>query len=332
MKDADGVIKIKDSAESHDLEKEGIQLPRISSTLHSFQHQFEPFGKVCRLAKRWLASHLMLEPPFNFKTRWGSPGSSSAFTEESVELLVASLFLNHSPYPSPPNEAQTGFLRFLELLAHTDWKITPLIVNFNQGITPEEVFNIERDFAKRRQVFPALFIATPQDKQVSYWTRSVHKIILKRVALLADTAFRYLSSQLSSKFSTDEDLRSSLAKVFSSSRDHFDAIVWLNKNRNSKSYQNIHSHPVPQLQFRKYEKSVDEFIPVVDFDPARLYLEELRENFGHLAMFFHDTYGGNFIAVVWKPDVLQPKDFSVSCQYLLAGIRTCRSYRKLNLS
>lgn len=53
-------------------------------------------------------------------------------------------------------------------------------------------------------------------------------------------------------------------------------------------------------------------LPVIDYDPVRLYLSELREAFGELALFFYDPYGGTVIAVLWKPNAFEPKPFKTS--------------------
>ncbi|CAG9116652.1 unnamed protein product [Plutella xylostella] len=46
--------------------------------------------------------------------------------------------------------------------------------------------------------------------------------------------------------------------------------------------------------------------------PARRYLQELRSAYSDFALFFHDTYGGDVIAVLWRPDIDEPKEFQVS--------------------
>uniref|UniRef100_A0A672MCZ3 Nucleolar protein 6 n=1 Tax=Sinocyclocheilus grahami TaxID=75366 RepID=A0A672MCZ3_SINGR len=49
-----------------------------------------------------------------------------------------------------------------------------------------------------------------------------------------------------------------------------------------------------------------------DYDPVRLYLSELREAFGDLALFLYDPYCGTVIAVLWKPAAFEPKPFKTS--------------------
>ncbi|XP_026470159.1 nucleolar protein 6-like, partial [Ctenocephalides felis] len=36
------------------------------------------------------------------------------------------------------------------------------------------------------------------------------------------------------------------------------------------------------------------------------------ESYDEFALFFHDTYGGDFIAVLWKPQAFEKKEFKVS--------------------
>jgi hypothetical protein len=43
-----------------------------------------------------------------------------------------------------------------------------------------------------------------------------------------------------------------------------------------------------------------------------MFCVPLQENYNDYALFFCDIYGGNVIAVLWKPQALLPKDFKVS--------------------
>lgn len=47
---------------------------------------------------------------------------------------MAGLFLNPEPYDVPV-QPQIAFIRFLNLIAYTDWTTTPLIINFNSEMT-----------------------------------------------------------------------------------------------------------------------------------------------------------------------------------------------------
>jgi len=73
-------------------------------------HRF--FSPTVRLAKRWVHAHLF----------------TNHLRAEAVELLVASLFTDSSPF-SKPCSALAGFLRFLLLLAHFPFDRQPLLVD-----------------------------------------------------------------------------------------------------------------------------------------------------------------------------------------------------------
>jgi U3 small nucleolar RNA-associated protein 22 len=288
---------------------ETLLLPQLTSTLHAFHRKYGAFGTTCRLAKRWIASQLLLGGSSEYSPTLCDP--DTRFTEESVELLVASLFLQYAPHLSPPNEAQTGFLRFLALVASTDWKSTALILNFNDKLTKDEVGGIESEFIKRRAQLPLLFIATPEDKLASVWTKHLSKVTLYRTSILAKQALTTLTNELTTLEVSEDDMSSRLRKFYRPDIKLFDAIIWIKNEMISKKTQAV-DNPHLKLQFKEYVKTRDELMPVVDFDPVKSYLQELRETFGHLCNFFNDQYGGNFIAIVWKPDSLKPQEFKVS--------------------
>lgn len=309
---SDGVLKIRDSPESMRLEKETLLLPQLTTTLHSFHRQFEAFGKTARLAKRWIASQLLLASPLQYTKNSDQP--DYRFTEESIELLVAQLFVSYSPYLRSPNEGQVGFLRFLSMLASFDWKSTPIVLNFHDKLSLEDVSAIELDFVKRRSQLPPLFIVTPEDKTSSVWTRHLAPVLLYRAQLLAKEALSVLKTSLISHHDDEVKLVNQVRKVFRADTDEFDVLIHLKKLMNPRSCDNIDANKNPH--FHEYVKSTSSngTIPIVDFDPVQSYLSELRDSFGHLAIFLHDTFGGKFIAVVWKPDAFKEYDFSVSQQ------------------
>lgn len=42
-----------------------------------------------------------------------------------------------------------------------------------------------------------------------------------------------------------------------------------------------------------------------------MFLFHFQEGYGNYALFFHDTYGGTAIGVLFKPTILERKDFKV---------------------
>lgn len=52
--------------------------------------------------------------------------------------------------------------------------------------------------------------------------------------------------------------------------------------------------------------------PAAGFNPVQLYLHELREGYRKYAVFFYDHCGGDRIAVLWRPEALEEKPFTVN--------------------
>lgn len=50
-----------------------------------------------------------------------------------------------------------------------------------------------------------------------------------------------------------------------------------------------------------------------------LFCIVFQSAYGDFALFFHDAYGGDVIAVLWKPDIQQDREFQVfvlsSCHF-----------------
>lgn len=66
------------------------------------------------------------------------------------------------------------------------------------------------------------------------------------------------------------------------------------------------------MRFSDFSKKTNEILPVTDFNPAEIYLRELRDNYGEFALFFYDSFGGDVIAVLWRAEVKELSDFKLS--------------------
>uniref|UniRef100_A0A8C3ARZ5 Nucleolar protein 6 n=1 Tax=Cyclopterus lumpus TaxID=8103 RepID=A0A8C3ARZ5_CYCLU len=172
---AEGLLIVRDNEEAQALEMATIHKPLLTSTLHGLQQQHQCFGGVCRLAKRWLGAQLF----------------SDAITEDTTDLLVASLFLQPAPF-TPPGSPQVGLLRFLCLLSSFDWRDNPLVVNLNNQLA-----EIKNDFMASRESLPVLFIATPKDKKQSLWTKRAPSV---QVSVEKNCMFPAGSSRIVSQF------------------------------------------------------------------------------------------------------------------------------------
>ncbi|XP_077202809.1 nucleolar protein 6-like [Paroedura picta] len=289
----EGMLKYQDTEESLRLELETLHLPFLTSTLHGLQQQHPAFGSTCRLAKRWISAQLL----------------SDSLSEECVDLLAAFLFLCPAPFTAP-SSPQVGFLRFLQLLTTFDWKNSPLIVNLNAELKGEEYVEIRNDFVAARSRLPVMFIATPRDRRDSVWTKERPSAqMLLRLLVLAQESLRTLEEQLMDPLGNQD------AKVvFRPPLDLYDILIHLNPKQIPRHLQAVDR---PAKSFSRgtlpREAAVKTLaFPVVDYDPVQMYLQELQEAFGDLALFFYDKHGGEVIGVLWKPASFEPQPFKPS--------------------
>lgn len=291
----DGMVKIVDCKEALILEKETNQLPKLTSFLHGLHQQQPAFGPAVCLAKRWMSAHMI---------RW------THFPEEAVELLMSHIFTSPEPY-FPPAQPQTAFLRFLHLLSSTNWHLDPLIVNFNNEMSRDTVIEIERRFMSERGQLPALFIATPSERESSLWTREAPSLtILARVALLAAESLKVLQAVYFTSVSLETK---SWKQIFRPSLDAFNLVIHLIPAMNPRRSQWIDAKVDSEVRvLEPYKKTKGEKVPVTGYDPVQCYLQELEASYSEYALFFHDIFGGGSIGVVWKPQAFEAKDFKVT--------------------
>ncbi|XP_034397578.1 nucleolar protein 6 [Cyclopterus lumpus] len=290
---AEGLLIVRDNEEAQALEMATIHKPLLTSTLHGLQQQHQCFGGVCRLAKRWLGAQLF----------------SDAITEDTTDLLVASLFLQPAPF-TPPGSPQVGLLRFLCLLSSFDWRDNPLVVNLNNQLAATDYTEIKNDFMASRESLPVLFIATPKDKKQSLWTKRAPSVqMLQRVVMVAAESLKLLEHQL-----MDRDQIQDVKVVMRPPLDAYDVLIHLNPKQVPLLTQAVDP---PTVTFSrgiiagKVAQSGGA-LPVIDYNPVTLYLAELRDAFGELALFFCDPHGGTVIAVLWKPKAFIPVPFKTS--------------------
>lgn len=110
-----------------------VQQPLLASALAGFHRGRPAFGPCCRLAKRWVASHMF----------------SPHLDDTLIELLCASLWLDAAPL-LPPATPIAAFSRFLTLLATRDWATSPLVVDLNDTVTDADRVAIHRTFQALR--------------------------------------------------------------------------------------------------------------------------------------------------------------------------------------
>lgn len=291
MRSPEGMISLRDTPASLCLEKDTKQLPLLTSALHGLQQQHPAFSGVARLAKRWVRAQLL----------------GDEFTDESLDLVAAALFLHPEPF-TPPSSPQVGFLRFLFLVSTFDWKNNPLIVNLNNELSVEEQVEIRSGFLAARTQLPVMVIVTPQDRKSSIWTQDgPSPQILQQLVVLAAKALPILEKQL-----LDPRGPGDIRTVFRPPLDMYDVLIHLSPRHIPRHRQAVDSPAASFCRGLLSKPGPSSLMPVLAFDPPQLYLAQLREAFGDLALFFYDQHGGEVIGVLWKPTSFQPHPFKAS--------------------
>ncbi|XP_033341934.2 nucleolar protein 6 Mat89Ba [Megalopta genalis] len=287
----DGIKQYIDNDESIELESKLFELPKLTSALHGLHVQQPSFGTACCITKRWLSAQLL---------------DDSHIPDVVVELLVASMYLTPAPY-RPPQLPQVAFLRMLEIFARGHWTTDPVIVNFNNEMTKEEIVAVETLFGSSRKSLPPLFISTPYDQQKSLWTKKAPtNLVLNRITALARQSLKLYEGQICTKVFLD------VKPLFRPALTEYDCLIHLKPVMVPRRRQAIDVSEYSLFDVHPYKYHTAQKIPIVDFDPVQFFLKELRNGYDEFALFFHDTYGGTVIGVLFKPSALESKDFKVT--------------------
>lgn len=327
-----GITQHVDCVESIALDRRHYILPKVAGALKALYQNYSSFGPTVMIAKRWLYSQLI---------------DDGLWPDECTELLIASLYLKTSA-GFICNAPQTGFVKFLHLLANTDWKSELFLINFNNTMEGEflfvykqfiftsystflletEISDLEQRFSSERDSFPPLCIATSYDKQYHgrVWSSSqqpnVH--VLARVTILARQCLDIIESTLLSSSA----MFVKAAKIFKASSDGYDLVIQIKPEAapNTLAFE----FGSPFVDFTKpnwhmplagtdFIKSAVLKLRVRSFTNSRKYklfndvvYFNFQEAYSDYAAFFYNPCGGKEIAVVWKPQAFETKDFKVN--------------------
>uniref|UniRef100_A0A3Q1AQ75 Nucleolar protein 6 n=1 Tax=Amphiprion ocellaris TaxID=80972 RepID=A0A3Q1AQ75_AMPOC len=196
---------------------------------------------------------------------------------------------------------------------------TPLL-RFNHVfpfVEAADYTEIKNGFMASRESLPVMFIATPKDKKLSMWTRRAPNVqMLQRVMMVAAESLKVLEQQL-----MDGNQIQDVKVVMRPPLEVYDAVIHLNPKQVPLLSQAVDP---PSVTFSRGVMTGSAAqsggsLPVIDYNPVSLYLAELREAFGDLALFFCDPYGGTVIAVLWKPKAFSPVPFKVRGNVKVTG-------------
>eukprot|EP00112_Aurelia_sp_Birch-Aquarium-sp1_P004342 Seg149.9 transcript_id=Seg149.9/GoldUCD/mRNA.D3Y31 product="Nucleolar protein 6" protein_id=Seg149.9/GoldUCD/D3Y31 len=282
-----GILRKELEQMAKSLDIDMVKKPLHTTLIHNVHQRFAAYGMTTRLVKRWISSQMLCD----------------YICDEAVELITASIFLNSAPH-LPPSSHMSGFLRFLSMLSSHDWQNDPLIIDLNDSLTVEDYGEIRERFTSIRQQLPAMFIVTSYDKESSIWTKErVTPQILRRLTMLAELSREVLSKEL------EDPSSESYKQIFRPPLEDYNVLIELDKDELPRHYQAVDT--LISIKQPKQKATTQKSMPVVQFDPAALYLNELKNAFSEVAMFFYDKLGGNVIGVVWKSQAFTPHPFKI---------------------
>nr|ODN99927.1 hypothetical protein L204_02372 [Cryptococcus depauperatus CBS 7855] len=278
-------------------------LPAHHSALSPLHHRYPSYSAATRLLKRWFAAHLLL----------------GQVSEEAVELVMASVYLDPG-LGRFPSSATSGFFRSLELFTSWDWKNEPLLVPiitansffansasdcvpFPNELRREAVKYFESLRAKEKgaegkgKLHPWI-VVTESDIEGRRWTKGVGKAIAIRISVLAKASLTAMHNSIAHEALDVQGL-------FMTPVSDYDFLLHLSPTRLTRSHLAVSPNPSlwePHLRYHNLPRnSSKEDAIKIGFDPAESFVNDLRKIYGDNLLFFHDIYGGSFIAGVWNP-------------------------------
>lgn len=240
----DGVVSYRDNSKSLAMERDLFVKPTLASALHGLHQQHNAYGPTVCLVKWWLNSQLL------DKSQW---------PDECTELLVASLFIEDtkSITAEAPIQPQTGFMRFLHMVANKNWQTELVLLNFNEGLNAEKVEQIQSNFTMSRNQYPPVTIITNFDeKYTGMWAKEAPILqVLVRVIMLA----KELLLRITEKVVRREQF--SNPSVFFTKFTGYDVLIHLD---------------VDSVKFLRQNLLQSSSRLPADFNPTEIYLKELR--------------------------------------------------------
>ncbi|KAH8417147.1 hypothetical protein KR222_004756, partial [Zaprionus bogoriensis] len=286
-----GITTYVDNPASRELERRQYILPRVSGALHALHQSQRAFAPTVLIAKRWLATQLLDEG------LW--PGIAT-------ELLVAHLFQQRQTSHATVSP-QAGFIRFLQLLAHSDWTGELFLLNFNNSWTEQQIADLEHNFRSERQSYPPLCLATAYDQQHAgrLWTSDEcpNRPVLARVTLLARHALQLIETSLLS-----QRLRFVRpAQLFVPSGEGYDLVIQLKPDLVANTLCHDLGSPFLPFSQRNFR------LPLAGSNHLASIVQQLRSAYSDYAAFFYNPHGGKEVAIIWRPaEQFAPKPFKVN--------------------
>ncbi|KAF7943256.1 hypothetical protein EAE96_011186 [Botrytis aclada] len=266
-----------------------IQLPLHTQSISTHCTRFPLLSPTIRLVKKWFDRHML----------------SDHVSGELIELLAARAFLQ--PYPwKAPSSAMSGFLRTLLFISKWDWRSTPLIVDFTGTMTDKDVSTFNTRLEAWRKIDPGMnrtvvFAASNHDTTGTAFTdKGPSKMVAARMTALARSACKAVKDQ-----SLNLDTRS----LFATSTNDYNFVIHLNpKTAGTSKAKDSH-------RFKNLEVQSELNIEKVDYQPLRMFSEELESLYSGSIVFFRSATDISRIGGLWNPQMNVSRTFKVNLAY-----------------
>ena len=301
--------------------------PAHHAALQALQDRHPALGMTVRLVRRWFAAQLL----------------SPHVPVEAMELLAVAVFVTNAH--AAPVTGVHGLVRVLHLLAHWDWRETPLLIPLenatrlahqrkaalsDEGSTllkeaapsfpAAQRADAEQQFSAQRARDPALkhhawVLATEMDIGSKAWTRDAPSaMVADGVRQLALRAVRML-----------EEVPTRLAHIralFAPAFDAYDFVIHIRPSVHMRYAEALAPDAGAWLQPRKKRSyanledaplrpSVYGSEPRAGLDPVAEYVQLLQQLYPDTFTLFYDELGGTAIGGLWNRALGKPHAFKV---------------------
>ncbi|GAA5842510.1 hypothetical protein JCM11251_004894 [Rhodosporidiobolus azoricus] len=297
-----------------------VHAPKHHAAFANLQHHFTSYSHTVRLFKRWVSAHML----------------SSHFSDEVLELVVASVFLDSTTPYDPPSSGATGFARVMDRISRWNWRDEPLLVpiyTFSNAITsgrravlPTAVkAEAIASFQDMRLVKPAMehhawVVATEEDVDGTLWSQSTGKVAAGRIRGLAKATLKTLEEGVASGGLVVEQL-------FSPPLGDYAFLIHLDPSVVPRHFQSISpdlraltAHTRSSILSGSLMGEVEDDEIRLGWDPVAHLVQQLERLYPSIFRLFYSADGGSVIGGIWNPYVEGPKAFKVGLGYPVAPI------------
>ncbi|GAA5959104.1 hypothetical protein JCM10213_008290 [Rhodosporidiobolus nylandii] len=309
-----------------------VHAPKHHAAIANLQHHFTSYSHTVRLLKRWVSAHML----------------SSSFSDELLELVVASVLLDPSSPYDPPNSGATGFARVMDRISRWNWRDEPLFVpiySFSNAITSgrravlptADKADAIASFQAMRLAKPAMdehawVVATEDDVEGTLWSKATGKVAAARIRGLAKAALKTLEEGVMSGGLVVEQL-------FSPPLGDYAFLIHLDPSVVPRHFQSL--SPEPRALASRARSSIlsgslmgqaaeDDAIRI-GFDPVADFVKHLERLYPSVFLLFYSADGAPVIGGIWNPSVEGAKAFKVGLGYPSAPAETGDGKAKVTL-